>query len=108
MGGQKPGSSAVAPAPGADPISRTLTDEQFESKINEFSRKLENGLVGNLTVKNKSSKKRPNYDESWVRSLKSQLQQLEKQRTRGSTTNYSQSSTANSSYQSGAGAKAAR
>ena len=79
------------------------TDEQFDEKVKEFSKKLE--LLGNAVRKNNLVKKRPNYNDAWVRSLKTQLQTLnEKQRTRS---NYSQHSTANSSSGSGAG-KAAR
>lgn len=51
-------------------------DELFEQQMREFSRKLEEHC--NLAVQRHAKKLRPNYNENWVVSLKTELQLFDK------------------------------
>lgn len=62
MGGNSVGESVPTSA---------LNDEQFEAQMREFSRRLELGC--NIMLKQHAKKLRPNYDNNWVVSLKTQL-----------------------------------
>lgn len=79
-GASAPGGSKAAQKPVGkiDPfgasnfvVVKNLTDEQFESTMQEFSRRLEQKC--HEAVKHHAKKLRPNYDETWVLSLQTQL-----------------------------------
>jgi len=53
-------------------------DELFEQQMREFERKLSEHC--NLAVQRHAKKLRPNYNETWVVSLKTELQLFDKQR----------------------------